>query len=365
MLLVDDGKLVELLDDDEEALAEAMKKPGVESSEKKKKKKEKDPNAPAGKMSAYTFFMADHRNDLRNNNPEASFSDISKMIGQKWRTLDPKEKAKYDEKAVNDKIRFTKAMEEYKVNGRSASHDEGEAMGSNKKRKKDKDPNAPKSARNRYVLFCSEMRSKIKAENPGLDGKELNAKVNEAYSNLSPDDVDKYDKMAEADKKRFSEEMKEYEAGKSNTPKVVPDEDEDEDEITEDEIEVDAKDEDDDKDEDDVKDEVNDKDEDEDDDDEEEEEEEEIVPKTVAKAKAKAGRSTLQKKRIEEDDDDDDNEIEEEAKEVPRKKSSSSRERRATRTRSKVQNPETPSSLKKKKGKKRKKSMSKKSSSSK
>ncbi|KAL3911942.1 MAG: hypothetical protein SGARI_001398, partial [Bacillariaceae sp.] len=79
----------------------------------KKTKAKKDPNAPKGAKSAYMFFNAENREKVKNENPDMSFGDIGKAMGEKWKKIDADEKAKYEEMAKKDKERAKKQMAEY------------------------------------------------------------------------------------------------------------------------------------------------------------------------------------------------------------------------------------------------------------
>ncbi|KNC31727.1 hypothetical protein FF38_03483 [Lucilia cuprina] len=56
---------------------------------------------------------AEVRKDVRAENPDAKFGDIGKLIGEKWRSLDEKDKKKYDDLASNDKTRYDQEKEKY------------------------------------------------------------------------------------------------------------------------------------------------------------------------------------------------------------------------------------------------------------
>lgn len=80
----------------------------------KKKKQKKDPNAPKRNMSAYFLYSIDARPRVKETNPDASFGDIARMISAEFKALSPNERAKWDKKAADDKIRYQQEMEHYK-----------------------------------------------------------------------------------------------------------------------------------------------------------------------------------------------------------------------------------------------------------
>jgi len=81
----------------------------------RKKKRKKDPNAPKRNMSAYFLYSVAIRPTIKEDNPEATFGGIAKLISVKFKELTEKERKKWDVKAVEDKARYERAMEEYKA----------------------------------------------------------------------------------------------------------------------------------------------------------------------------------------------------------------------------------------------------------
>lgn len=81
----------------------------------KRKKAKKDPNAPKRNMSAYFLFSVFVRPSVKEENPEAAFGDIARIISAQYKTLDAKEREKWDIKAVADKERYQRQMEAYRA----------------------------------------------------------------------------------------------------------------------------------------------------------------------------------------------------------------------------------------------------------
>jgi hypothetical protein len=67
---------------------EKIKKP-------RKAKKEKDPNKPKRPLSGYMLFMQDNRSNFKKEMPGAKMVEISKIAGEKWKTLPENEKKVY------------------------------------------------------------------------------------------------------------------------------------------------------------------------------------------------------------------------------------------------------------------------------
>jgi len=136
-------------------------------------------------------------------------------------------------------VRFDKEMVNYKP---SADEKGG------KRKKKVKDPNAPKRALSAFFMFCGEERAKVKAKHPtfgiGDIGKELGKRW-EACTNRT-----KFEAMAAKDKERYEKENAAYKKSGGGSPKKAakgpaakkskksappPDDDDDDEEEEEDE----------------------------------------------------------------------------------------------------------------------------------
>jgi hypothetical protein len=80
----------------------------------KRKKAKKDPNAPKRNMSAYFLYSVAIRPTIKEENPDASFGDIARLISSRFKELSEKERAKWDKKAGEDKSRYQSEMESYR-----------------------------------------------------------------------------------------------------------------------------------------------------------------------------------------------------------------------------------------------------------
>ena len=81
---------------------------------KKKKKAKKDPNAPKRNMSAYFLYSTAVRAEVKQNNPDASFGDLAKIISVAYKELSEKDKQKWEKKAAKEKERYQEQMAVYK-----------------------------------------------------------------------------------------------------------------------------------------------------------------------------------------------------------------------------------------------------------
>ncbi|CAK5271000.1 unnamed protein product [Mycena citricolor] len=104
------------------------KRKAAEKAEKPARGKggKKDPNAPKRAMSAYMFFSQDWRDRVKTENPDASFGELGKLLGAKWKELDEKEKKPYVDQAAKDKIRAEDEKIAYEGGGKKSAQASGE-----------------------------------------------------------------------------------------------------------------------------------------------------------------------------------------------------------------------------------------------
>ncbi|KAK4048425.1 Non-histone chromosomal protein 6 [Microbotryomycetes sp. JL201] len=96
---------------------EAKPRAGKASGSKAARTK-KDPNAPKRPLSAYMHFSQQNREQVKSDNPEASFGELGKLLGGKWKEMSDSEKKPYVDMAEKDKARYEKEK---------AAHDSGAA----------------------------------------------------------------------------------------------------------------------------------------------------------------------------------------------------------------------------------------------
>lgn len=94
-----------------------------------------DPNMPKRGLSAYMFFANDTRDKVREDNPGIKFGtfifcyvhsssssrpkltwctgEVGKLLGERWKALNEKQKAPYEAKAAADKKRYEEEKAAY------------------------------------------------------------------------------------------------------------------------------------------------------------------------------------------------------------------------------------------------------------
>ncbi|XP_051253186.1 high mobility group protein B1b [Dicentrarchus labrax] len=193
----------------------------------------KDPRKPRGKMSSYAYFVQTCREEHKKKHPEASvnFAEFSKKCSERWKTMSPKEKGKFEDMAKLDKVRYEKEMKNY-------------IPPKGQKKKRFKDPNAPKRPPSAFFIFCADFRPKVKSEHPGLSIGDTAKKLGDMWNSSTAEDKQPYEKKAAKLKEKYDKDVVAYRTkGKVDSASAATadddDEEEDEEEVEEEEEEDD------------------------------------------------------------------------------------------------------------------------------
>lgn len=140
---------------------EAEKVVGSESKNrgwpKGKRRYPKGAGAPKQPLSGYVHFLNERRETVRAENPDITFSDLSKKLAAEWSALADAEKNKYNEQAKRDKDRYDKEFADYQqtesykqyLEVEQAKDNRGGASNCPAAKKKKKAPASPASSSKR------------------------------------------------------------------------------------------------------------------------------------------------------------------------------------------------------------------------
>ncbi|GMY30496.1 high mobility group B protein 6-like [Fagus crenata] len=206
------------------AIGESLRENEQDKKEKKKKKgcpERKRPSPP------YILWCKDQWNEIKKENPEAEFKDISNILGTKWKTVTAEEKKPYEENYLAEKEAYlqviakekreTEAMklfdEEHKQKTAMELLEQylqfkQEAEKENKKTKKEKDPLKPKKPMSAFFLFTNERRTALVAENKSC--LEVAKITGEEWKNMTEEQKGPYEEMAKKNKEKHLQEMEAY-----------------------------------------------------------------------------------------------------------------------------------------------------------
>ncbi|XP_074651632.1 uncharacterized protein LOC141906286 [Tubulanus polymorphus] len=168
---------------------------------------------PRGKMTPYACFVKVIRAEHKKKHPTEHivFAEFSKKCAEKWSQMNEKEKKRFQEMSLKDKERYEREMAEYEPPA-------GEAP-KPKKKKRTKDPNAPKRALSAFMWFCKDARKDVKEASPELRMGEIAKVLSVKWKECPNREI--YEKQADEDKQRYAEAMKVYKSQKA-TGKTKP-----------------------------------------------------------------------------------------------------------------------------------------------
>ncbi|XP_026229367.1 thymocyte selection-associated high mobility group box protein TOX [Anabas testudineus] len=110
----------------------AEKRPAAVDISKKpktpKKKKRKDPNEPVKPVSAYALFFRDTQANIKAQNPNATFGEVSKIVASMWDGLGEEQKQVYKKKTETAKKEYLKQLAAYRASLVSQSYNDPSEM---------------------------------------------------------------------------------------------------------------------------------------------------------------------------------------------------------------------------------------------
>jgi len=178
---------------------------------RRKKKKKKDPNAPKRNMSAFFLYSNANRVRIKEENPDARFGDIAKLLSVEFKAIDEDEVARYAQLAIEDKERYQAAMEDYDPPSDSDSDSDSDAPRKKKKKKKKKDPNAPKRNQSSFFLYSNATRNDVKEANPSAKFGEIAQIISRHFKALPEEERAYWQEKAAQDKERYLGQKESYE----------------------------------------------------------------------------------------------------------------------------------------------------------
>ncbi|KAF9348803.1 Non-histone chromosomal protein 6 [Mortierella sp. AD094] len=104
--------------------AKVTKRGKVVEDKKRKRKAKKDPNAPKNPMSAYLLFCEEWREKVKAQNPDSSFGELGRLLGEQWRAYTDDQKAPYIAKHEKAKAKY--ATEKAAYDAKKAQDDDDE-----------------------------------------------------------------------------------------------------------------------------------------------------------------------------------------------------------------------------------------------
>ena len=187
-------------------------------------KKAIDPDAPKRANSAFILFSQVERENTKTANPNATNTDIYKLLGGQWREASAETKAKYESLYKASKSKADEEIAAYAqtdsfrafatktVAITSATAKPESAVAKNATPKKAlHDPNAPKRASSAYILFSQAERASVKAAYPDATNTEIYQRLGEKWREASADTKATFESLYKVNKTKAEDEMAAYE----------------------------------------------------------------------------------------------------------------------------------------------------------
>ncbi|XP_065858647.1 high mobility group B protein 13-like [Euphorbia lathyris] len=210
-----------------------LAQPLKDDQDKKKKKKKKGGHEKKRPSAPYILWCKDQWNEMKKENPDAEFKDISNMLGAKWKNVTAEEKKPYEEKyqaekeaylqVINKEKREIEAMKLLEEEQKQKTAMElleqylqfkEEAEKDNKKKiKKEKDPLKPKQPMSAFFVFSNDRRAALLTENKNV--LEVAKIAGEEWKNMTEEQRRPYEELAKQNKEKYVHEMEAYKQKKN------------------------------------------------------------------------------------------------------------------------------------------------------
>ncbi|KAM7098714.1 high mobility group protein B4 [Molossus nigricans] len=154
---------------------------------------------PKVNVSSYIHFLLNYRNKFKEQQPHTffGFKEFSRKCSEKWRSISKHEKSKYEALAKLDKARYQEEMLHY--------------VGKKRRRRK-RDPHAPRRPPSSFLLFCQDHYAELKRENPTWSVVQV-AKASGKMWSAKPDaEKQLYEQRAALLRAKYHEELQVYRA---------------------------------------------------------------------------------------------------------------------------------------------------------
>mmetsp|Transcript_16313 Transcript_16313/g.21353 ORF Transcript_16313/g.21353 Transcript_16313/m.21353 type:complete len:200 (+) Transcript_16313:185-784(+) len=149
---------------------------------------------------AFLLYYDEHFKRIREENPDGSYAQCSRILAEEYKHLDHKDIREW--KKMANRTNFN-----LKISCK-ADGDESQLDGRKKRRKKD--PNAPKRSLTAYFHYSIHVRSEVTKANPGFAFGDVTKAISDQFKTLPPGEKKIWDDKAAADKERYLREMEEY-----------------------------------------------------------------------------------------------------------------------------------------------------------
>merc|ERR1719330_293165 len=191
---------------------------------------------PKKPQNAYWIFLSENREAIQKEMGTKNIGVIGKQGGERWKKLSEQQKAPYEKKAKDAKAAYESALEKFKAGGgvvgkrRQEKADAKREKEGGKRRKREKDPNAPKKPQTAYWMWMNDNRDALTKELGTKDVTAVGKLAGERWRALDAKLKAPFEKKAKDLKDAYDKALKEYKATKGD---AEADDEEEEDEADE------------------------------------------------------------------------------------------------------------------------------------
>lgn len=181
--------------------------------------------APKRPLSAYMLFAQAERPKIVESQPTLKMTEISGVIGERWKKLKPEEKTKFEQQAQLLKKKYEKSKAEYESKVPEDVRKERQTKKGAKSRslKPKKDPNAPKKPHSAFMIYSISAREKVREADPKLSFGDVGRKIAEQWNAKTPAEKKVYEEKAVVLKEKYIAEKAKYDANKAtDEPEEAP-----------------------------------------------------------------------------------------------------------------------------------------------
>lgn len=154
------------------------------------------------------YVLEAKREDILQERPTLSYNQLAQEVGKIWHSMSDAEKSPWRDLAIEDKARYDAEMANYEP-----LYVDTERRRT--KRRRRRDPDAPKSAKTAFIFFSSEKRDQICAEYPDLGFADQMKRIGQLWNEMTDQEKQEWNEKARLDKLRFDKEMMEYAGGQN------------------------------------------------------------------------------------------------------------------------------------------------------
>jgi len=176
-------------------------------------KRVKDLNTPKRPLSAYFLWANENRDSIKKANPNASITEMSKLLGDQWKGVSESDKKLFQDAFAKASATYQKEMEKYKKTPEYAAHQElvKQAKMDDSKKPFKKDANAPKRPPSGYLIWTTEVgRAKFVKSNPDASVTEVVKALAAQWKELPESEREKYNEKGAKRKAAYQKELEKY-----------------------------------------------------------------------------------------------------------------------------------------------------------